>query len=90
MTIEQHDNMSHWRCPMLGGPVPFSHCRRTNDTLPCNRIRECWHGRIDTDAFLKENYPPEQLKKCLAPPPSRVDRIISAVEQFKGESETNS
>lgn len=90
MSIEQHDSERHWRCPMLGGPVPFSHCRRTNDSLPCHGIRECWAGRLDTDAFLNENYSPVDLKKCLAPPHSRMDRIIDTVSRFSNPEKNNS
>jgi hypothetical protein len=36
------DSLHHPRCPALGGPVPFRHCRTSGTDLTCHRIPECW------------------------------------------------
>ena len=48
---------------------------------PCTRILHCWAGRLPIVEFLKENYTQEVLEKVLAPPPSRLERIMSAAER---------
>ena len=89
MSLDQHDTESLWRCPMLGGPVPFKHCRRTNNTLPCPRIGDCWASRLDVEAFLTKNYSKEELEKVYSPAPSRMDRIMKTVNLFAPESKSD-
>ena len=84
--IETHDEQTIWRCPMLGGPVPFRHCRKVNDGLPCRQIIGCWGGRIELAAFLNENYSREELERALgAPKKSRIDTIIETLERTQAE-----
>ncbi len=37
--------LTHPRCPTLGGPVPFRHCRTSGTDRLCPRIPECWWNR---------------------------------------------
>jgi len=85
MAIEEHDNENYWRCPMLGGPVPFRHCRTSNNSLPCAKIPACWHGKLDILQFLKSNYSEDELKIAFSPQPSRMDRIFDVLEKLSGE-----
>jgi len=82
MSRDQYDDKQFWRCPQLGGGVPFSHCRKTNDTLPCPRIIECWGRKIDMPRFLVENYTEEELKKALKPSGGRLATIFDTAEKF--------
>lgn len=85
MAVEEHDTMNHWRCPMLGGPVPFRHCRTTNDGLPCTKLEACWGAKIDMETFLKTNYTEDEIRLAFAPPPGRVERILETVEKFSDQ-----
>ena len=88
MPVEQYDSENIWRCPSLGGGVPFRHCRTTNVGLPCGRLPECWGRRINVGEFLKANYSEEQLQQIFAPPPGRIERIMDVVEKYsKGNTE---
>jgi hypothetical protein len=84
MTIEMHDEVTIWRCPSLGGPVPFSYCRKMNNRLPCQSLAGCWGSRIDVPAFLKENYTQEELRQAFgSPKKGRVDTILETLDRTK-------
>ncbi len=84
--IEQHDGIMHWRCPQLGGEVPFRHCRSCNNSLPCPQIINCWGGKVDLAVFLRENYSVEELETVFGKPKlSRIETILNAVEKNRGE-----
>ena len=68
-------------CRALGDCIKFSYCRAAGAQEPCPRILDCWAGRLPIAEFLKENYTQEVLEKVLAPPPSRLERIMSAAER---------
>lgn len=70
---------------MLGGPVPFKHCRRTNDRLPCAKVLECWQNQFDVILFLKTNYSEDELKTAFSPQPGRMERIYDLLEKFSGK-----
>ena len=82
MKIDEHDAKMIWRCPSLGGEVPFKHCRTTNLGLPCARLQECWQRKLDAVAFIKENYTKEELDKIFAPAPDRLNRILGTLGEF--------
>lgn len=82
MSKEEFDDKQFWRCPTLGGEVPFVHCRKTNDTLPCPRIVECWGRKIDMSRFLQDNYTQEELSKALRPANGRLDTIFETARKF--------
>jgi hypothetical protein len=79
MTIEKHDEMNVWRCPQLGGSVPFKYCRTMNEGLPCGAIEQCWAGRVDAEAFLIKHYSEDQLKQIFAPRPSRLAVVLETL-----------
>jgi len=81
MAREDHDKENLWRCPMLGGPVPFKHCRETNNGLPCHKVPECWSKRFDTAMFLSDNYTEDELKSVFSPQPDRLERILGMLVQ---------
>lgn len=55
---------------MLGHLVPFTYCMEPASDLPCRRILDCWHERIDIADYLMEVLSPEEFK-AVASPPSR-------------------
>lgn len=77
---EQYDEMTHWRCPPLGGPVPFSHCRKVGDGLPCGFMIKCWSGSLDVEKYLTENYSREEIEQMSARAGSdRLDTILKVL-----------
>ena len=85
MQIEEYDNEQHWRCPLLGGPVPFRHCRTTNNMLPCAKMPDCWNGKFDTIQFLKGNYSEDELRIAFSPQPGRLERMLGLLDQYSSE-----
>ena len=86
MKIEEHDEQTLWRCPMLGGPVPFRHCRKTNGGFPCQNVVNCWGNRIDVTVFLRENYSIEELEQVFGTPrKSRIETIFETLEDNLGD-----
>lgn len=80
--IKTHDELEIWRCPSLGGPVPFRHCRKTNNGSPCQSVAACWGGRIDLAAFLKKNYTAEDIEKVFGTPKkSRLETIFETLDK---------
>ena len=65
---------------MLGGEVPFRHCRAVNNGLPCGKLQECWGKRVDVENFLASNFSKEELVQMLAPVPDRLSRILQVLE----------
>ncbi len=84
---EIHDERSHWRCPQLGGPVPFRHCRRSGvDSLPCRKLAECWGSSVDIPAFLAAAYTPDEIQAAFgAPAKSRLDIIFDTLDRAQKE-----
>jgi len=83
--IEAHDSLSYWRCPQLGGPVPFRHCRRSGiDTLPCRKLPECWGSQIDVPGFLASVYTLEEIEIAFGgPAKSRLDIVLETIDNSK-------
>ncbi|MEN6448813.1 MAG: hypothetical protein ABFD70_13920 [Syntrophaceae bacterium] len=71
------------RCPMLGHLVPFTYCREPGTELPCRKILDCWHERIDIEAFLRESLRPEELDAILAPPKQKISQIMELIRKAK-------
>lgn len=83
MSIEQHDQEMHPRCPPLGGEVPFRHCRRVNRGLPCHRVVVCWADRLDIVSFIRENYTDEEVRRMSRPPESRLEILLGTLERVR-------
>ncbi|HOC91805.1 MAG TPA: hypothetical protein PKH33_05505 [bacterium] len=80
--ISEHDEMTHWRCPSLGGPVTFKHCRKANDSLPCPKLLVCWENILDAPGFLTSNYTPEELQKAFgAQAKGKLEVILDALKK---------
>ncbi|MCF8034820.1 MAG: hypothetical protein K9K66_19115 [Desulfarculaceae bacterium] len=79
--ISDFDAVEHFWCPMLGQTINFAYCRQAQEGLPCNRVLTCFAPHFDVDAFIQEHYTPEQREQFLAPPPSRMDRVMEALEK---------
>lgn len=87
-TIEIHDKKEHWRCPMLGGPVPFKYCRTMGDGFPCRRILGCWGAAIDIERFVTDHYSEESLRAAWEKPsPTRMGRILGVLDQVGRRTE---
>jgi hypothetical protein len=86
--IEQYDEAQIWRCPQLGGPVPFKYCRRMNDKLPCKRIIACWGGEIDVPAYLAASFSTEELEAVFeGPSKDRLFRIVDTLNKVREDKE---
>ena len=85
MSIDRYDQEMHPRCPPLGGPVPFFHCRRVNRGLPCHRIVVCWADRLDIAGFIREHYTAEEIERMNRPPPSRMGIVLETLDRVRGK-----
>jgi hypothetical protein len=74
------------RCPMLGHLVPFTYCREPGADLPCRKILDCWHERIDIAAFLNEILSPEEIESITAPAKPKVMQLLELVQKAKTRS----
>jgi len=68
---------------MLGHLVPFTYCREPGTELPCRKILDCWHERIDIEAFLRESLSLEELDAILAPPKQKISQIMELIRKAK-------
>ena len=68
---------------MLGHLVPFTYCMKPAAEMPCRRILDCWHERIDIVAYLKEVLAPEDMDRLLAPPQQKVSQLVDLIEKAK-------
>ena len=75
------------RCPMLGHLVPFTYCRAPGSDVPCRRIMDCWHERIDIETYLKDILTPEEMEQVKAPPKPKVLQLMELVQKAKGNKE---
>jgi len=76
--IEEFDSRKHYRCPMLGGEVPFRYCRTVDEGNPCRRIETCWDGLMDIHGFLRTHYDLDELRENWDRP--RKQKIVSILE----------
>lgn len=76
--ITDHDHLTRYRCPRLGGEIDFSYCRSAFRGLFCNRLIHCWIGKIpDLTDFLKEHFSEEQIVAALNYKENRLNIIRS-------------
>ena len=68
---------------MLGHLVPFTYCREPGTELPCRKILDCWHERIDIEAFLRESLSPEEFDALLAPPKQKISQIMELIRKAR-------
>jgi hypothetical protein len=71
------------RCPMLGHLVPFTYCKAPGSALPCHKILDCWHERIDIAAFLDEILSPEEIESITTPSKPKVMQLLELVQKAK-------
>jgi len=81
------DSREHWRCPILGGPVPFSYCRSMNRGWPCSRLAGCWKDHLDIQAYLKDNFTDEEIGRILAQPAAgRMETIFATLRRIREQN----
>ena len=66
-----------------GHLVPFTYCKAPGSDLPCRRILDCWHERIDIAAFLDEILSPEERQSITTPPKPKVMQLLELVQKAK-------
>lgn len=77
------------RCPLLGGEVPFSYCRRVNDGGPCRRMPFCWGDRIDIAGYIEGFYSQDEIQRFfLQDGPGRLGRIMENLRRVKDMKDT--
>jgi hypothetical protein len=70
---------------MLGHLVPFTYCTAPGTKLPCRRILDCWHERIDIESYVRETFTSEEIEALLAPPKQKLTQIMELIRKAKGE-----
>jgi len=68
---------------MLGHLVSFTYCMAPGSDLPCRKILDCWHARIDIEAYLGENFTQDEIKTIIAPPQQKVVQLLELVNRVK-------
>jgi hypothetical protein len=82
--IEEFDHRMHYRCPMLGGEVPFRYCRTLTEGKPCRRIEACWGDLMDVQAFLEAHYDLDELREIWdRSKKPKIDSILEILQQVK-------
>jgi len=85
--ITAHDERQHYRCPLLGGPVPFAHCRTTGEGMPCRRTVECWQTMFDVERFLDAHYDRAELQAAWnTPPKAKAVTLAELVRRARGQT----
>ena len=79
--INQFDQVEHFWCPQLGQTITFSYCRQVQGGLPCSKVLTCFTPHFDVAAFIAEHYSTEERERFLAPPPSRLDRVMETLDK---------
>ncbi|MGD0821817.1 MAG: hypothetical protein ABSA71_13860 [Desulfomonilia bacterium] len=72
------------RCPMLGHLVSFTYCMAPGSTLPCRKVLDCWHERIDITAYLSEILTPKEIEAITATPKPKVTQLLELIQKAKG------
>lgn len=82
---EMHDEEVIWRCPKLGGSVPFKYCRTLTGGFPCPRIVSCWGQLMEIEQFLSTHYNLEQLEAKWNEQPKRnkLNDLLRLVDEAK-------
>ncbi len=89
-TLDSFDGVTHFWCPILGQPINFGYCRKTNEGLPCPRVLACYESHFDVAGFLGQHFNDEQRRSFLAPAPGKLERICRGLEAAKHEQEPES
>ena len=72
---------------MLGHLVPFTYCRAPGSDVPCRRIMDCWHERIEIESYLKDILTPEEFEQVKVPPKPKVLQLLELVQKARGSKE---
>ncbi len=80
-SLAQHDHEMHWRCPQLGGEVPFRYCRTVNAGRPCARTVPCWHTIFDVRTFLARHYDLDEIQASERPRPDKIVQLAELVHR---------
>lgn len=80
---ERFDGLEAY-CRSLGHYVRFGYCRAAGGELPCERVTECWAGRIPVEEYLREHFTPQELELSFAPRPGKLETILDLVQRLTG------
>ena len=83
--MAEQKNPLERRCPRLGGPVPFSYCKKGDGhQQPCFKIVDCWWETFDVVRYLKDNLPEDQFDRLMeARPKPKIASLVELIEQAK-------
>jgi hypothetical protein len=73
-------------CRSLGDCIHFSYCRAAGGAEPCDKILDCWIGRLPIVEFLREHYGQQVLQKLASPRQDRLQRLASIAERTLGKN----
>ncbi|HNT33795.1 MAG TPA: hypothetical protein PKH07_02235 [bacterium] len=86
-----YDEKTVWRCPKLGGSVPFKYCRTLLQGMPCPSVQSCWENLIAITDFLEQNYSAEKLERVWKEQPKapKVDQLFDLIQKAKDVQSRN-
>lgn len=86
--LDAHDERVFPYCRLLGGSVPFRHCRTMGKDSPCPQIIACWQKRFDVVRFLLQHFDADFLRALAAKPrEDKLPRLARLIEESEGDEE---
>lgn len=80
-----------YRCPQLGGQVPFDYCRKVNDGLPCARSLICWEAAFPVGEYMKRVLSEEEWRLVFETPgKTRLEKVLLAADKSGDPNRTGS
>ncbi len=81
MSYEAFDHLEV-RCPQLGGEVSFGYCRKLGEGMPCPKALDCWYFKFPVEKYFRLVLEEATFERIfLAPPVSRVERLLNTVSE---------
>lgn len=86
--IDAHDELVFPYCRLLGGSVPFRHCRTLGQDSLCPQIIACWQKRFDVARFLLQHFDADFLRAHAAKPrEDKLPRLARLIEESRRSDE---
>ncbi len=68
-------------CKILGHFLTFDYCRKSNKSLPCSKILDCWFQQLPIQDFIRDNYSKEEREQIFTPQPPKILSLSDILKQ---------